>query len=306
MQIWSTPAEGGFLYSDNLSRELRTALQPMTRFRQFCDAREALGLGRGDTFNWNVFSDVADAGGTLNELDPMPETGFTITQNSLQVEEYGNSVPYTGLLDNLSEQPIKEIIHKVLKDDARRTLDTAAHAQFDATLLNVVGTDATTVTLTENGTPSGAPTVEFNNTHAKLIADLLAERNIPTFDGTNYMSIARPSTLRTFKNNLELIHQYTSEGWNVIMNGEKGRYEGIRYCEQTNIPKESWAFSDPIFFFGADTVTEAVTVPEEIRAKIPSDYGRSRGIAWYSILGYGLNHTVASESRIIKWASTES
>ena len=35
---------------------------------------------------------------------------------------------------------------------------------------------------------------------------------------------------------------------------------------------------------------EAVHTPEEIRAKITDDYGRSKGIAWYGLLGYGITH----------------
>ncbi len=304
-QVWQTSALGGFMWAPNLSRKLRTALQPMVRFRQFCDAREAFGLGKGDTFNWNVYSDVQTQGGTLAETATMPESNFTITQSSLTITEYGNSVPFTKKLDDLSEHPVTEIIHKVLKNDARKALDAAANAQFELTPIRVVGDSASSISVTENGVPSGAPVGEFNNTHAKLIADEMAERDIPTFDGNNYFAIARPTTLRNFKNNLELIHQYVSEGWHVIMNGEKGRYEGIRYTEQTNIPSEGWANSDGIFFFGADTVVEAFAIPEEIRGKIPTDYGRSRGIAWYAELGYGLVHTQASQARILKWDSTE-
>jgi len=293
------------MWAPNLSRKLRTALQPMVRFRQFCDAREAFGLGKGDTFNWNVYSDVATQGGTLAETATMPESNFTIAQSALTITEYGNSVPFTKKLDDLSEHPVTEIIHKVLKNDARKALDAAANAQFELTPLRVVGDSATTISVTENGVPSGAPAGEFNSVHAKLIADEMAERDIPTFDGNNYFSIARPTTLRNFKDNLELIHQYVSEGWHVIMNGEKGRYEGIRYTEQTNIPSEGWANSDGMFFFGADTVVEAFAIPEEIRGKIPTDYGRSRGIAWYAELGYGLVHTQADQARILKWDSTE-
>ena len=235
----------------------------------------------------------------------MPETNFTITQASLTVNEYGNSVPFSKKLDDLSEQPVTEIIHKVLKNDARKALDAAANAQFELTPIRVVGNAATTISVTENGTPSGAPTGEFLKAHAKLIADEMAERDIPTFDGTHYMSIARPTTLRAFKDELEDVHKYVSEGWHVIMNGEKGRYEGVRYCEQTNIASEGWANSDGMFFFGSDTVVEAFSIQEEIRGKIPTDYGRSRGVAWYALLGYGLVHSAAAQARILKWDSTE-
>lgn len=99
-QLWVTDSLGGFMYADKLSRELRMAVQPMVKFRQFCDAKDATKarnpegnmLGKGDLFHWNVYSDVSDQGGTLVETTTMPETGFTITQGTLTVTEYGNSV----------------------------------------------------------------------------------------------------------------------------------------------------------------------------------------------------------------------
>ena len=52
-QIWAVNSEGGFMYSDNLSKELRLAVQPSIKFRQFCDIKDGAhqGLGKGDTFH---------------------------------------------------------------------------------------------------------------------------------------------------------------------------------------------------------------------------------------------------------------
>lgn len=309
-QLWSTNALGGFMWSANLSRKLRTALQPMVRYRQFCDAREAFGLGKGETFNWNVYGDVATQGGAIGESDIMPETNFTIVQRSLTIGEYGNSVPFTKKLDDLSEHPVTEIINKVLKNDARRALDTAAFNQFDLCAHFGVGTAADTVVFELNSVPTANNGAAMDTGHVKAFADRMADRNIPTYDGVNYFAIARPTTFRALKNELEDIHKYVSEGWHVIMNGEKGRYEGIRFVEQTHIADEVaglWdagsGVSNMAFFFGQDTVVEAFAVPEEIRGKIPTDFGRSRGIAWYANLGYGIVHTNDANSRIIKWAS---
>ena len=308
-QVWSTSALGGYMWSPNLSRKLRTALQPMVRFRQFCDAKEAFGLGIGATFNWNIYSDVQQAGTTLVENQVMPETNFVITQNSLTITEYGNSVPFTKKLDDLSEQPVTEIINKVLKNDARKVLDLAAYNQFNASPYRIWGTSTSTIVVNTNGTVSGTSSGPLTSTLVKVIADYMAEQNVPTFDGVNYMAIFRPTPLRPFKNNLEGINQYTPEGWHVIMNGEKGRYEGIRFVEQTNIPLATnavgatFANTDRGFFFGSDTVVEAFAIPEEIRGKIPTDYGRSRGIAWYAELGFGIAHTEVPGSRIFVWDS---
>jgi hypothetical protein len=124
--------------------------------------------------------------------------------------------------------------------------------------------------------------------------------------GDDYYALAWPTTLRTFKNNLETIHQYSDTGFKLIMNGEIGRYENVRYIEQTNIAKGLGTDgvtvtpfvngkSDWIFIFGNDTVAEAIAVPEEMRGKIPTDYGRSKGVAWY-YLGQGITGPVAVEA----------
>ena len=54
---------------------------------------------------------------------------------------------------------------------------------------------------------------------------------------------------------------------------------------------------------GSDTVLEAPAIPEEIRAKLPGDYGRDKGIAWYYLGGAGLTHQDATNARVILWDS---
>lgn len=318
-QVWAVNSLGGYMYSRQLSNVLRMAVQPLVKFRQFCDVRDASQQGKkkGDIYTWDVFSDVATAGGVLAETNTMPETNFTIVQGTLTITEAGNSVPYSGKLDNLSKFPVTDIIKKALKNDAVKTFDRLAWTQFNQTLLRAIptaGTDTANVTLYANGTVTGTNNVAYNNSHAKSIVDTMKERNIPAYIGDDYYALAWPTTLRTFKNNLETIHQYSDTGFKLIMNGEIGRYENVRYVEQTNIAKgtgtdgitqTTWtnAKSDWIFFFGNDTCAEAVAVPEEMRGKIPTDYGRSKGVAWYYLGGFGITHTTAANVRIVKWDS---
>lgn len=318
-QVWAINSLGGYLYSRQLSNVLRMAVQPLVKFRQFADVHDISQQGKkkGDSFTWDVVSDVATAGGILTETNTMPETNFTIVQGTLTITEAGNSVPYSGKLDNLSKFPVEDIIKKALKNDTVKAIDRLAWTQFNQTLLRVVassGTDTSAVQLYTNGTVTGTNNVAFSNNHAKSIVDTMKERNIPAYIADDYYALAWPTTLRTFKNNLETIHQYSDTGFNLIMNGEIGRYENTRYIEQTNIAKgtgsdgvttTAWtnAKSDWIFFFGNDTVAEAVAVPEEMRGKIPTDYGRSKGIAWYYLGGFGIVHTLAANVRIVKWDS---
>jgi len=300
------------MWSPNLSKVLRQALQPLVKFRQFADIKDAAvqGKGKGQEYHWNVYSNVATQGTTLVETTTMAETNFTITQGTMTITEYGNAVPYTGKLDDLSEHPVKEIIQKVLKNDAKKTLDQAAYDQFNATPLRVIpvaGTDTSAVTLYTNGTVTGTNNVALGKEHVKTIVDVMKERNIPPYEADDYFAIAHPTTFRKFKNDLESIKVYIQEGFQMIMNGEIGRYESTRFIEQTNIAKATWtnAKSNWAYFFGADTVAEGIAVPEEMRGKIPTDYGRSRGIAWYYLGGFGLVHGIAANARVLKWATAE-
>ncbi len=327
-QLWVTNTLGGYMYSDNLSKVLRMAVQPLIKFRQFADIKDAThqGLNKGDTFHWNVYSDVSTQGTTLIETSTMPETNFSITQGTMTINEYGNSVPYTGKLDDLSEQPVKEIIKKVIKNDAKKAFDIAAHAQFDDCALRVVptaGTSTAALTLTTNGTATETNNIAMVKAHVKLIVDLMKERDIPPYMNDDYMSLSHPSTYRPFKDELEAVHQYVETGFQMILNGEMGRFESTRFVEQTNIPKggaansttfnpntrtaDAWdnAKSSWAFFFGEDTVAEAIAIPEEMRGKIPTDFGRSKGIAWYYLGGFGIIHTTsnAPQGRIVKWDS---
>ena len=138
-----------YMYSDQLSDYIRMAVLPTVRFRQFCDPEDHSdkGYGTGDNFTWNVYSKVATAGGSIAENAAMPETKFTITQGTGTVTEYGNSVPYTKKLDDLSQHDVEAVIDKVLKIDATEAFDDAAYAQFNATPLRIAPTGGTSATL---------------------------------------------------------------------------------------------------------------------------------------------------------------
>ena len=320
-QIWATNSLGGFFYALNLSDELRESLQPMSRFRQFCDIGDAAEKQKGETWTWDVVSNVATAGGTLVETNTMPETQFTITQGTLTITEYGNSVPYSGKLEALSKFSVRKPVMQALRNDANKVLDRAAYAQFylapiRVSPLGTAGTSTDSITLS-TGTATVTNQVALGMGHIKAIVDLMKERNVPAYVGDSYMSIAWPTTYRTFKNQFESLKQYTDVGIKMVFNGEVGRYENVRFVEQTNVSKgitstgssgTAWTGgdSDWAFFFGEDTAMEGVAIPVEMRAKIPTDYGRSKGVAWYALEGFGLAHTQAmgsDEGRVFIWDS---
>ena len=325
--VWSTNSEGGYLYSRNLDSKLRYAVEPMCKFRQFAELRDdpVSNRKKGDIFTWDVIGPGTTRGGVFSETSTMREGSVIISQGTLTMSQAGLSVPLSQQLQTMAAFDVEEIIRKSLALDAVKYFDRAAWAQFNQTPLRVIptgGTDTAAVTLTTNGTVTGTNSIAFNSQHAKAITDLMKERNLPAFGGNDYYALAHPTTLRTVKNNLEMIFQYTPEGLGKILHGEVGRYENVRYLEQTNIASgvgtTGFSSTDPgggdmvpwvngksdwIFFIGEDCLTEAIAEAEHLRGDTISNYGMSKGICWYYIGGMGLTHTVASNARVVKWDS---
>lgn len=327
-QLWSVSSLGGAYYALNLSKELRIGVSAMTKFRQFADVKNAFGKTqkRGDTFTWDTVPMVTRGNRRLTETNTIPQGNHTIIQGTLTMDEHGFSVPYTGKLDALSQFSVREPIMRVLRSDAAFHLDAVVWEQFNKTPLRVAATaTGDSVTLTTNSTATLTNSAGISTTNLKSIVDTMRTRNIPAYEHGDYYAIARPNSLRGFKDQIEALHIYTETGLGMIMQGEIGRYERTRIVEQTNIPAGGAADSttfdpftdtaDPwnvtsatqrgdwMFFFGEDTVCEAVHTMEEIRAKMPDDYDRSQGIAWYGLMGYAITHTNVTQARIFKWDS---
>ena len=304
-------------------------VQAMSKFRQFADIRDAWGkvTHTGQTFTWDTVPMMTRASRALLETNTVGQGNHTIIQGTLTMNERGFSVPYTEALESLAMMSVRQPIMKVLKYDAAVDLDALCWQQFNNTPLRVAATAAAdSVTLTTNSTATLTNSVAMSTTNFKSIIDTMKGRNIPRYEHGDYYAIARPLALRAFKNTLETLSQYSAQGFQMIMNGEVGRsYEDCRIIEQTTIPAggaansttfdpftdtaDPWDTATPagagdwMFVFGEETVCEAVCTPEEIRAKIPDDYGRSKGIAWYYLGGFGIAHTNVTQARILKFDS---
>ena len=267
---------------------------------------------------------MSRASRSLTETNTIGQGQHTVLQGTLTMNERGFSVPYSEMLESMSQFTVRQPIMKVLKYDAAVDLDALAWQEFNKTPLRAAATaTADNITLTTNSTATLTASAAMSTANLKSIVDTMKGRNIPRFANDDYYAIARPLGLRGLKNQLETLHQYTESGLDMIMNGEIGRYENTRFVEQTAIPQggaaDSTTFdpftdtSDPwnvssgvgdwVFIFGEDTVCEAIHTPEEIRAKVPDDYGRSKGVAWYALLGYGITHTNVTQARIVKFDS---
>ena len=150
-QVWAVNSLGGFYYSLNLSKELRQGVQATSKFRQFCDVRDAWSkvTRSGQTFTWDTVPMMSRASRALTETNTIPQGNHTILQGTLTMNERGFAVPYTEMLESMSQFAVREPIMKVLKYDAAVDLDCLAWQQFNKTPARVAATAAADpVTLT--------------------------------------------------------------------------------------------------------------------------------------------------------------
>ena len=243
--------------------------------------------------------------------------GANITRGA--VDEYGLSIPFTFKVETLSEFDINQLVRGALLDDCRKVIDGVVEREFNKTPIRYAANTTSTGTFTTNGTATVVNTSALNTYHIDEMVAYLKSLNVPGFGGLNgdYVFIGSPTTLKGIKSALTSIYQYTELGLKNIANGEIGRYNGVRFVEDNfactyvydasarTATAVSWGQSKslPGYLFGGPTVREAVAVPEEIRVKIPTDYGRSKGIAWYGLFGWAIEWATAADARIIKWDS---
>lgn len=309
-QVFGTANLGGYLSQPELSRKLRFAAQPLFRFRQIAEPKEAWGRGRGDTFVFNKVSNIVDPGGPLNETQPIPQSNFTISRGQVTMTEYGLAVPFTGKLEALSEFDITQIIETTLRHNMVKTLEKACGDELVGTEFVAVCTGQAQVAIRTDGTPgTNVAQADLTAANVRQIVDFMRKRNVPPYDGQNYICVASVQALSGMFADAGAggwvdIAKYTPEYAARAMNGEVGTYYKTRFLDETGYLSNTIGSGNShgqAVFVGADSLYEAIAVPEEIRINTPTDYGRSQGIAWYAILGFKRvwNFTTDGEQHIV-------
>jgi N4-gp56 family major capsid protein len=254
------------------------------KVRQFCQVKEAFGKKRGDKYVYDVISNITTAGGTLSETSTIPRRNFTITQGTVTITEYGNAIDYTYKLETLAEHGLPEIVEKVLRNDMAKVLDSAAGAQFAVGDFVAQCISTSSTEFTTDNTATTTATTELSDRNWRDIVDYMKKENIPRYSAEDYVSICSVDSLRGLYDYLEATFAYTTR--EHMYSGEIGRYYSTRAVEETNYLHNTSGGGaiGQAFFFGDDSVAEAIAIPEEIRANVPADFGRDQALAWYALL----------------------
>lgn len=323
-QSWAADSGAtGLRQTVEISKKVVHAAQPMMKFRQFVSVETAFGKNKGESVQ--IYragnTDEESESDAINELDRIPTLAVAVTPRLITVNEWGRAIPFTGKVETLAEVDVESNVYlKALRNHMAKTIDRQVATAFKGSDLIAIPIAATnTITWDVDGTASTQAT---SNINAKLLKDIIDSmktglfgsntgRPIPYYDGESYVAIATTKFLRGLKDDAdyELAAKYAHP--EDLYLGEVGRFYNVRFVETNhfNALDNTVGLSDILgeaVIFGEDPVREIVAIPEEVRSKLPEDYGRDKGLAWYAMLGWGRvwDFSADSEEHIVRVTSS--
>jgi N4-gp56 family major capsid protein len=311
---WASDAPSGVYKNHKLSSKIRMAAIAQTRFMRFSAPEPGYGKKMGENVTITRVANVTvPSDDSLNENVRIPEDAFSLSTQAILVNERGRSIPYSSLSLDLASFDLQNAIQSKLRDQLSLSLDNAAATAFKAGQVKAIPDGVASLVFDNDGTPSTQATANLNMYHVEQIRDqMFGVLNIAPFSGDDYVCLLSYKAKRGIFNdpNWRDWQKYTDPS--KKFNGEVGRIENIRFVEVNNTSalsasKGASSVLGEAVFFGADPVRMGVVQDPELRAKESEDYGRSKGVAWYGVYGFGQiwsDSSSAGEARVVHLTSS--
>lgn len=312
-QTWG--AYSSLINVNELTEYVRHQAQDLQGFDQLCNAPTggALGRGKGDVVQYTYFPNISASGGVLDENEEMPEGSITPVKGTYTISEFGNSIKWTGKLDELSRLDTESDFMKALVDDMKKLGNTQAFNQFDAT--DWIATfNSTADEFRTDGTAASFTNVaneDLTLPNLRYIRKQAEKRLIPTFDGESYMVVSGVDSIDNLTSGSDVTGMLQYDSGRAALNQEVGRIAGCRLIKDTHkIAKVGGSSTgaganlDKTYLVGGDAVLKEYALAPEIRAQ-DKDFGRSIAIAYYFMGAWIkiMDQTLHSKEHIIKVVS---
>lgn len=291
---WTFDAPTGTYKSHAMSRKLYKSAIAEAIFMDHVRPIDGFGRKMGESVTLTrVAALTQPASAVLLETERIPEDVLTLSTAAITVNELGRSVPFTSLSNDLSEFDLESPIQRALRDQQQLELDRLAAVAFKSAKVKYAPTGAAAATITTNGTFGATATVNMSIFHLEEIRDYMYDTLfVPPLANDDYVGIFRTLGIRGIMRDPNWMewHKYTDP--QAKYNGEVGRMESIRLIATNNSNALAKVGTGSVLgegvVFGQDSVAMAEVLSPELRAAIPGDYGRAKGVAWYAILQFGL------------------
>ena len=290
---WAVDVPSGVMKNRALSEKIYAQAVANSKLVEYATPVEGFGKKQGDTVSFKRIAGPAEpSSAKLTEGEPIPEDTTTISTASITVSEYGRSIPYTSLMEDLADFDVNNVVQKELVKQMTLVLDTIIATAFKKAKVKYAVTGIAANNIATNGTFGATSVANLNVWHLGEIRDYMYDTLFVPPIGDAYIGVFRSLALRGIKNDPDFIewNKYTTPEKKYT--GEVGMIEGIRLIEVNHSNAFGKVGTGSVLgegvVFGDEAIALAEVLTPELRAKIPTGYGRDLGVAWYGILEAGL------------------
>ena len=279
------------------------ALRSELLFDQAADVMPTAQSMPGSAVTFTIFSDLAPATSTLNEVTDVTPVALSDSQVTVTLAEYGNAVVTTAKLRGTSFLDVDSAAANIVGYNAGDSIDRVVRDVLAAGS-NVSYATGGASTPTSRATVTAADVLTASDVR-KEVARLRAA-NVATFNGT-YMSFIHPDVSYDFRSETD------AAGWRTpanyvnpagIYNGEIGQFESVRFIETPRGPvfanaSDGSGSTGTIDVYGtlimgrqalakAHSITDGNgATPKIVRGNVTDLLMRLQPLGWYWLGGYG-------------------
>jgi N4-gp56 family major capsid protein len=279
------------------------ALRSELLFDQAADVQPTQQAMPGTGVTFTIFSDIAAATATLNEVTDVTPTALSDSQVTVTLNEYGNAVVTTAKLRGTAFLDVDSAAANIIGYNAGDSIDQVVREVLAGGTNVVYGTGGSTA-------PSSRTTVQAEDIidadDVRRVVAQLRAANVATFNG-DYLGFIHPDVSYDFRSATDAAAWRTPANYvdpTGIYNGEIGKFESVRFIETprakvfTNASDGSGSTGTVDVYcthiMGRQALAKAFSatdgngaVPKIVRGNVTDLLMRLQPLGWYWLGGYG-------------------
>ena len=286
---------------DVYSLDILHNAQGIMRFEDFAIRKQELNGAPGENIKFTIYNDIS-RGGSLNEGVSLSSKSMSADQKTITIQEWGNAIKVSEKLLRLSWDDVMAESatllgrdYAVVRDLALRDalVDDITNQKFAYADANSIPTQVSEIT-----------TADVLDVEAiRNAVEVLETNNAPKFYGDYYVCFVHPHQAAYLRRDTDWINAHQYVGTRNIFNGEIGRWEDVIFVTSTHARNGAATAGTPGYdadliaaagtnpavyealMFGDQCLYIADSLPVELRDNGVEDFGRTHGLAWYSLFG---------------------
>lgn len=289
---------------DVYSLDILHKAQGIMRFEEFAFRKQEMNGAPGENIKFTIYNDI-DRGGELDEGTSLSGKAMSATQKTIKLTEWGNAIKVSEKLLRMSWDDVMSEAATLLGRDYALVRDIALR---DALAGGVSGQ----ILANPNGSVQADLTATdvFDVESIRVAVEQLQTADAPKILGDFYVCFIHPHQAASLRRDTDWVSAHQYAGSRNLFNGEIGRWEDVVFIQTTHARNGAAAPNAPGFsqdfsagfqpqgatapnqvalyeslVFGDQCLFIADSLPVELRDNGVEDFGRTHGLAWYSIFG---------------------